>query len=94
MMIIKFRISVPKVFVDSSTKRLIRAVGKSKSMEMILTGDAISAEEAKECGLISKLVKHEELIDEAHATASVIAANSKLTAQMCKEWIFENLDGS
>ena len=53
-------------------------------MEMILTGDAISAEEAKECGLISKLVKHEDLMDEAHATAAVIAANSKLTAQMCK----------
>ena len=73
-----------KFFVDSSTKRLIRAVGKSKSMEMILTGDAISAEDAKECGLISKLVKHEDLMDEAHATASTIAANSKLTAQMCK----------
>merc|ERR1712187_609723 len=48
------------------TQRLIRSIGKSKSMEMILTGSMISAKQAEKDGLISHIVEeNDELINEA-----------------------------
>lgn len=67
------------------TQRLPRAVGKSLAMEMALTGNRISAQQALEFGLVSKVVEHESLMSEALATADKIAANSKLINQMAKE---------
>ncbi|XP_066180412.1 enoyl-CoA hydratase, mitochondrial [Sylvia atricapilla] len=67
------------------TQRLTRAVGKSLAMEMVLTGDRISAKEAKEAGLVSKVYPVEKLLDAAIACAEKIASNSKLVAAMAKE---------
>ncbi|XP_036242115.1 enoyl-CoA hydratase, mitochondrial [Molothrus aeneus] len=67
------------------TQRLTRAVGKSLAMEMVLTGDQISAQEAKEAGLVSKVYPVEKLLDAAIACAEKIARNSKLVAAMAKE---------
>uniref|UniRef100_A0A8B9RY06 Enoyl-CoA hydratase, mitochondrial n=1 Tax=Accipiter nisus TaxID=211598 RepID=A0A8B9RY06_9AVES len=67
------------------TQRLTRAVGKSLAMEMVLTGDRISAAEAKEAGLVSKVFPVEKLLDAAIACAEKIASNSKLVAAMAKE---------
>ena len=48
------------------TQRLVRCIGKSKSMEMVLTGDMIDAAKAERDGLISKVVDDREgLVDEA-----------------------------
>jgi enoyl-CoA hydratase/carnithine racemase len=48
------------------TQRLVKCVGKSKAMEMILTGEMIDAERAERDGLISKVVESRELlVDEA-----------------------------
>lgn len=44
---------------------MIKAVGKSKAMEMILTGDMMDANEAKSLGLVSNVYDKEILIDEA-----------------------------
>jgi enoyl-CoA hydratase len=46
------------------TQRLARAVGKSRAMEMILTGARISAAEAAKIGLISRVVPEEDLMAE------------------------------
>merc|ERR1712159_221249 len=43
------------------TQRLIRAVGKSKAMELVLTGNNMSAVDAERAGLVSRVVPHEEL---------------------------------
>jgi enoyl-CoA hydratase len=64
---------------------LTRFVGKSKAMEMCLTGNRISAKEAKECGLVSSIHPAEQLIDEALKLAEKIGSHSNLIVQICKE---------
>jgi len=67
------------------TQRLTRAIGKSRAMEMNLTGIPIGATEAAAAGLVSKVFPPEILVEEAVKTADKIASHSKITAQMCKE---------
>ncbi|KAN0047943.1 hypothetical protein ACTA71_002332 [Dictyostelium dimigraforme] len=67
------------------TQRLIRAIGKSKAMELVLTGNNLSAVEAEKAGLVSKVVPVEELLTEATKMAEKIASYSQLTVAMAKE---------
>ena len=57
------------------TQRLTRAVGKSKAMEMILTGRMMDAAEAERSGLVSRIVPAASLIEEALKVAASIAAH-------------------
>jgi enoyl-CoA hydratase len=67
------------------TQRLARFVGKSKAMEMVLTGRRMDAAEAERCGLVSRIVKAEELLEEALKTAEKIASFSRPAVMMAKE---------
>ena len=67
------------------TQRLPRFVGKSKAMEMILTGRLMDAAEAERCGLVSRIVPLAELVKDAVATAQTIADMSRPIAMMAKE---------
>lgn len=69
------------------TQRLIRAIGKSKAMEMILTGKMITAEEAERTGLVCRVVPNEELLPEAIKMAEKIASFSRPAVAMCKETV-------
>ena len=67
------------------TQRLTRFVGKSKAMEMILTGRMIGAEEAERAGLVSRVMPADELMDEAIKTAGVICDLSRPVVMLAKE---------
>ncbi|MDG3041340.1 enoyl-CoA hydratase [Roseicyclus marinus] len=67
------------------TQRLTRFVGKSKSMDMHLTGRFMTAEEAERCGLVSRVVPAKKLMEEAMAAAAKIAEKSMLATLAVKE---------
>jgi enoyl-CoA hydratase len=67
------------------TQRLTKAVGKSKAMELVLSGRFLSAEEAHYYGLVSKVVPVEMYLAEALTLAGEIAAMSPIAVQLAKE---------
>jgi enoyl-CoA hydratase len=74
------------------TQRLTRAVGKAKAMEMILTGAQLSATEAAERGLVSRVVAREQALPEALALAAEIAAQPPLAVIAAKEAVNRAFD--
>lgn len=69
------------------TQRLIRAVGKSKAMELCLSGRMMDAEEAERAGLVARVVPADKLMEETMKTANAIASKSLPSLMMCKESI-------
>ncbi len=69
------------------TQRLTRFVGKSKAMEMCLTGRMMDAEEAERCGLVSRVIPAENLLEEAMDTADKIAEKSLPSVLIAKECV-------
>jgi enoyl-CoA hydratase len=74
------------------TQRLTRAVGKVKAMEMVLTGRTISAEEAKESGLVNKVVPVESYLKEAKDLAREIAGKPPVAVRLAKEAVLKAFD--
>ncbi|XP_050543377.1 enoyl-CoA hydratase, mitochondrial [Daktulosphaira vitifoliae] len=69
------------------TQRLIRSCGKSFAMEMCLSGNQVSAQEALARGLVSKVFPPEKLVEEAIKLAEKISENSPLIVSLCKETV-------
>ena len=69
------------------TQRLTRLIGKSKAMEMCLTGRMMDVQEAERAGLVSRIVPVAELIEDAIKTANTIAAYSLPSVMMTKECV-------
>jgi len=69
------------------TQRLTRFVGKSKAMEMCLTGRMMDAEEAERSGLVSRVIPADNLLEEAIATAEKIAEKSLPSVLIAKECV-------
>jgi len=67
------------------TQRLTRAVGKSRAMEMILTGEPITAREAHAAGLVARVTQDELCVEDALALAAKMAEKSPLALRMAKE---------
>ena len=76
------------------TQRLTRFVGKSKAMEMCLTGRMMDAAEAERCGLVSRVVPAADLMDVTMAAAHTIAGFSKPSVQMAREAVDRALEVS
>jgi enoyl-CoA hydratase len=67
------------------TQRLARAIGKAKTMEMVLTGRMMDAAEAERSGLVARVVPAADLLEEAIRLGEVIAAKSQPVVQMAKD---------
>ncbi|WP_184532939.1 enoyl-CoA hydratase [Variovorax sp. Sphag1AA] len=75
------------------TQRLPRAVGKSKAMDMVLTGRMMDAHEAERAGLVSRVVPDDKLIEtalEAAATICALGGNAVMAAKECVNRAFES----
>lgn len=69
------------------TQRLIRAIGKAKAMEMILTGDVLSADEAEKAGLIAKVFPDAEVLKQAIELGARIGRFSQPVIAIAKECV-------
>ena len=74
------------------TQRLTRVIGKYKAMDMILTGKMISARQAFEMGLVSRLVPNELYLEEAKKLAHEIAAKAPLAVRIAKECVVKSYE--
>lgn len=76
------------------TQRLPRSVGKSRAMDLVLTGRMMDAVEAERAGLVSRIVPVDKLLDEALGAATVICAMSGPSVMMAKEAVNRAFEGS
>tara|TARA_R110000764_G_scaffold234184_1_gene327905 strand:+ start:353 stop:1138 length:786 start_codon:yes stop_codon:yes gene_type:complete len=74
------------------TQRLLRAVGKSLTMQMVLTGQPINAQQAKNAGLISEITQPELTVSRALTLAGIIANKAPLAVRLAKESILKGMD--
>lgn len=80
------------LFCSTPMVALTRAVGRKAAMEMLLTGDLMSAEQAKASGLINRIVPTSELENATHALATQIASKSPLTLKIGKEAFYRQME--
>lgn len=76
----------------AGTQRLARLVGKGRAHQMILTGEAISAEEAHRIGLANQVVPLKDLVAAAEALARKIMANAPLAVRFALEAVNRGME--
>jgi enoyl-CoA hydratase/carnithine racemase len=74
------------------TQRLPRLVGKGLAMQMVLTGETITAQEAHRIGLVNEVTSAAELIPRAEAIAAKIVANAPLAVQYAMEAVNKGME--
>lgn len=91
------RIGQPEINIGvmpgaGGTQRLTRAIGKVRAMEMVLTGKFITAEEAREAGLVNKVVPVQFFLEEAVRLAKEIASKPPIAVRLAKEAVLKAFD--
>jgi len=74
------------------TQRFTKAIGKSRSMELVLTGDFMDANEAANKGLVSRVVPSEKLLEELEILSNKIAEQSLPVVYIAKECVNKSMD--
>lgn len=74
------------------TQRLPKLIGTSKALELILTGNLISADEAKVLGLVSSVYEPEELLPAAEALAELLATKAPKALSACLDAVLASRD--
>jgi len=81
------------VALAGALPRLTRTVGKQRAMEMALTGRIVSAQEAKEWGLVNEVTEEGKVVERAVEWAKVIAGNSPDSVVVSKQGVGEGWEG-
>ncbi len=94
---VKARFGLPQVAggrlpADGGTQRLPRIIGRGKALELLMTAETISAVEALEIGLVSRIVPSGELVGEVQKLAETIAAKGPIALRYLKEAIIKGMD--
>jgi enoyl-CoA hydratase/carnithine racemase len=74
---------------DGGIVRLVNTCGSGVALEMLLTGEPIDARRALQCNLVSRVVPHERLMEEAELTAHQVLRNSQIAVRSAKETILD-----
>jgi enoyl-CoA hydratase/carnithine racemase len=74
---------------DGGIVRLVNSCGAGVALELLLTGEPIDAQRALQCNLVSKVVPHERLLEEAELVARQILRNSQIAVRSAKETILD-----
>jgi enoyl-CoA hydratase/carnithine racemase len=80
------------LFCSTPMVALSRAVGRKKALEMLLTGEPISAVEAQAAGLVNRVVSAEELVEATRTLAEQIAAASHYVVGIGKQAFYQQID--
>jgi len=93
----KSKMGLPEVTIgvvpgNGGTQRLPRTVGKAVAMEMMVTGNAVSAERAERIGLVNAVVPEGQLMPVCEALATKIIANSPMAVTACKELLTKGIE--
>jgi enoyl-CoA hydratase/carnithine racemase len=86
-------VKIGVVALAGALTRLTRTVGRQRAMEMALTGRSLGAEEAREWGLVNKVVKKGTCVNEAVKIAEVISGNSPDSVIVSREGIKMGWEG-
>src|SRR3982750_4858208 len=76
---------------DGGIVRLVNTCGTGIALEMLLTAEAIDAQRALQCNLVSRVVPHERLMEEAETVARQILRNSQRAVRSAKETILDTI---
>ena len=77
---------------DGATQRLPRLIGRAKSMELMLTGEVLTAKEALDLGLVNSVAADKELMSRVVEMGKEMAAKATLSLKYCKEAVLKGLD--
>jgi enoyl-CoA hydratase/carnithine racemase len=77
---------------DGGTQRLTRIIGRGKALELLLTAETITAAEALEIGLVSKVITADSLAGDVAKLAETIAAKGPISLRYLKEAVLKGLD--
>ncbi len=92
----KYRLGLPEVTLgllpgNGGTQRLPRLIGANKALEMMLTGETVTPEEALRLGIVNRLFPAEKLMEEAEAYARRLAAGATLAVGQIKRAVYQGV---
>lgn len=79
---------------DGGTQRLPRLIGRSRAMDMLLTGRVVTSAEALEIGLVNEVVERGKVSERAAELASLIAGHGPIALRYLKEAVLNGIDGT
>lgn len=86
------QVSMARIPVDGGTQRLPRIIGRGKALELLMTADIITAGEALEIGLVSRVLPAASLAEEARQLSETIATKGPLALRYLKEAVVKGMD--